>query len=123
MPANVSARADTRSESKPRIVMSPSSGRHLAGRPRCPRITRTFEKPPIDGFPANRVHERIDVGRGLRAVIDVVGVLVHVERENRRAAGERVAMVRGPLIHTLGVARRPRKLYPARIAAGRLASR
>jgi hypothetical protein len=32
----------------------------------------------------------------------VIGVLVHVERENGRAAGKRMAMIRGPLVDQLG---------------------
>src|SRR6266700_1211022 len=103
--------------------MSPSSGQHLTWRPCRPRITRTFEKSLIDRFPANRVHERIDIGRGFRAIIDMIGVLVHIERENRRAAGERVAMVRGPLVHQLAVARRPRQQNPPGAAGERLAHR
>ena len=73
--------------------------------------------------PADRLHECFDIGRRLGAEIDVIGVLVHVERENRRAAGQRMAVVGCPLIDKLAVARRPRQQHPARAAAERLSHR
>src|SRR5512136_1674406 len=46
-------------------------------------------------------------------------MLVHIEREDRCAAGERVAMIRRPLINELAIARRPGQQHPARTAAKR----
>src|SRR6516165_9467985 len=72
-------------------------------------------------FPADRLHEGVDVACGFGAEVDVVGMLVHIERQDRRAARERVAMVRRPLVDELAVARRPRQQHPAGAAAERLA--
>ena len=44
------------------------------------------------------MHVGVDVGRRLGPIIDVVGVLVHIERENGLAAGEGVAVVGGDLL-------------------------
>src|SRR5258708_40067590 len=38
--------------------------------------------------PADRLHEGIDIVAGLGAVIHVIGVLVHIENEDRLSAGE-----------------------------------
>src|SRR5512140_1288431 len=55
---------------------------------------------PISLLP-DRVHERVDVAGGLGAEVDGVGVLVHIERQDRGAAGERVTMIGRPLIDKL----------------------
>src|SRR5207244_6537721 len=60
-----------------------------------------------DVRPVDRRHEGIDIGNRLRSVIDVIRVLVHIERQYWAAAGERRRMVQGPLIDELAVARRP----------------
>src|SRR6187455_602279 len=71
--------------------------------------------------PTDRLHECFDVASGLGAEVDMIGVLVHVEREYRRCARKRVAMVGSPLIDQLAIARRPRQQHPAGAAAERLA--
>src|SRR5262245_1716161 len=48
-------------------------------------------------------------------------MLVHVGCEDRRTSGQRVAMVRGPLIDQLAVTRGPGQQNPTRTAAERLA--
>src|SRR6266511_6371858 len=73
--------------------------------------------------PVDRRHERADVVTGFGAVIYVIGMLVHIEREDRRSAGQRVAMIRRPLIDELAVSRRPGQQHPAGAAAKRLAHR
>ena len=78
---------------------------------------------PLGIAPADGQHERVDIARGLGAVIQVIGVLVHIEREDRRAAGQRMAVVGCPLIDEPSVARRPRQQHPAGTAAERLAHR
>src|SRR5260370_30067521 len=50
-------------------------------------------------IPADNLHEGVDIGGSSRAVIDVIGVLVHVGRKNRPSARERRRMVRSPLVH------------------------
>src|SRR5229473_1003377 len=47
-----------------------------------------------DARPIDDRHEGIDIGGGSRAIIDVAGMLVHVEREDRPSARERRRMVR-----------------------------
>src|SRR5262245_66163870 len=73
--------------------------------------------------PANDVHECVDVARGLGTEVHLIGMLVHIEREDWRAARQCVAMVGRPLIDELAIARRPRQQHPSRAAAERLAHR
>jgi hypothetical protein len=47
-----------------------------------------------------------------QAVIDVIGVLIHIERQDRAAAGKRRRMVHGPLVGELAVAGRPGQQHP-----------
>src|SRR5437868_2263867 len=47
-------------------------------------------------------------------------MLVHIEREDRLAAGERRRVVHRPLVDELAVARRPGQQHPAGAAALRL---
>jgi hypothetical protein len=46
-------------------------------------------------LPADHLHKIVDVTGGFRAKVHVIGVLVHVERQDRRAAGQ---------IHELAIA-------------------
>src|SRR5882757_2594748 len=48
---------------------------------------------PIDGL-----HEGIDISARLGAVIHVIGVLVHVERDHRPATGDRIGVISRPLV-------------------------
>src|SRR5258708_13407125 len=84
------------------------------------RIPRDFREKPIRIAPTNRAHESIDVARRLGAKVDVIGILVHIERKNGNATSQRMAVVRRPLIDELSIARRPRQQYPAGAAAERL---
>src|SRR5215469_13615778 len=70
--------------------------------------------------PAHGIHEHVHVAAGLGTEIHMVGMLVHIEREDGLPIGERVAMIGSPLIHELAVASRPREEDPARAAAERL---
>src|SRR5215813_7484416 len=56
-------------------------------------------------IPADHIHERIDVHGGLGAIVDVIRMLEHVEREDRAPAGERRRMIGGPLVEQALVAR------------------
>src|SRR6267142_1359071 len=76
------------------------------------RLMQAPDVRPVDVF-----HERIDVFRGGRAVVDVVGVLVHIEREDRRASRHAVGVIRCPLVHEPPVAMGVREKHPARAAA------
>src|SRR4051812_545677 len=58
----------------------------------------------IDVRPTDRLHEGVDISGRLGAEIHVVGMLVHVEGEDRRAAGQGVAMVGCPLVDELRAA-------------------
>src|SRR6516164_9868626 len=70
-------------------------------------------------FPANDLHKAIDIARRFGAEVHVIGVLVHVERQDRRAAGQCVTMVGRPLVDELAIAWRPRQEHPSRAAAER----
>src|SRR5215210_9261813 len=61
---------------------------------------------PIHILPANGAHECIHIDGRLRAEVDMVGMFVHIESENRSAARQCVAMVRCPLIDELAISRR-----------------
>src|SRR5713101_620306 len=78
----------------------------------------------LDGIvPVDRFHERIDVAARLGAIVHVIGMLVHVERDNRPSARNRIGMVSGPLIDETFVAGRIHQQRPAGTAALRLAHR
>src|SRR6516165_5682518 len=72
-------------------------------------------------LPASHLHEAIDVARSFGAKVHVIGMLVHVERQDRRAASQCVAMIGRPLIDQLAIAWRPRQQHPSRTAAERFA--
>src|SRR6202008_3707811 len=55
--------------------------------------------------PADRPHESVDIVAGLGAVIHLIGVLVHIEHEDRLAAGKRRRMVGRPGVDETLVAR------------------
>src|SRR5579863_6884143 len=74
-------------------------------------------------FPMDRFHEGIHIGRGLRAIVHVIGMLVHIEREQRATAGNVGRVVGGPLIDEPLVARRIGEDHPARATALRFADR
>src|SRR5215217_8037868 len=68
-------------------------------------------------LPVDVLHVSVDIARGLRAVVDVIRMLVHVEGENDDAVAERSRMVRGPLIDKLSAARRVTQQHPSRPTA------
>src|SRR5215831_18229028 len=74
-------------------------------------------------LPTDDGHKSVDVGCRLRAEVDVVGMLVHVECQDWRTTGERVAVIRRPLIYEFSIMRGPRQQDPARAAAKRLSHR
>ncbi len=53
--------------------------------------------PRIDLREVDVVHERVDVGTCRRAEVHVIRMLVHVERQERHAACERVRVVGAPI--------------------------
>jgi molybdate/tungstate transport system ATP-binding protein len=71
---------------------------------------------PVDGF-----HESIDVAARLCAIVHVIGMLVHIERNNRPAAGNRIGMIGRPLIDQSFVMRRIHQQHPTGAATFRLA--
>ena len=62
-------------------------------------LTSNFPVQMISISPADGVHKRINVTGRFGAKVHVIGVLVHIERQNRRAASQCVAMVGCPLVH------------------------
>jgi hypothetical protein len=81
-------------------------------------VVQRFEM-PLGVLPADYLHEAIYIPRSFGAEIHVVGVLVHVERQDRRAAGQCVTMVGRPLVDELAIAGRLRQEHPSRAAAER----
>jgi hypothetical protein len=67
------------------------------------------------------LHEGIDVRGGFGAVIHVICVLVHIECQDRPAAGEVGCVVGRPRVDEPLVARRVGEKNPSRTAAFRLA--
>src|SRR5206468_6692320 len=78
----------------------------------CVRLVKAHDVRPVDVF-----HERVDVFRGGRAVVDVVRVLVHIERQNRRASRHAVGVVSRPMVHEPAVAMGIGEEHPAGAAA------
>src|SRR6266478_1933130 len=105
-----------------RMSFSPSnlniSCPYAPGRPRPDSIIGASHRWPVDCR-----HEDADVLGSLGSVVDVIGMLVHIEREDGRPASQCVAMVRGPLIDEFAIARRPRQQNPAGTSAERFAHR
>ncbi len=66
------------------------------------------------------LHKCVDIGAGLGAEIEMVGMLVHVERQDRHAAGEAVCMVRSPLDRQPIATLRPDEQGPSGTAGLRL---
>src|SRR5262245_8951294 len=64
---------------------------------------RNFAEQLIGIFPADGSHEGVNISRCFCTEVDVIGVLVHVERKNRHATCERMAVVRCPLIDELPI--------------------
>jgi len=69
--------------------------------------------PRTDPFPVQIGHRLIDVARSLRAEIEVVGMLIHVECEDRGPSGEAVRVIRGPLVDQPAQALGPSEDRPA----------
>src|SRR5262245_35602636 len=67
--------------------------------------------------PTNRAHESIGVARRLGAEVHVIGMLVHIERQDRNATRQHMAVICRPLIGKLSIVRRPRQQYPVGAAA------
>jgi len=53
---------------------------------------------PIGVCPIERAHIGVDVVSGARAKIDVIGVLVHIECDQRMTVRERHGVIKRPLI-------------------------
>ena len=72
-----------------------------------------FQKKLVNRWPANDAHEGVDVTRCLGPEVDVVGVLVHVERQDRGASRQCMTMVGRPLIDELAITRKPGQQHPS----------
>ena len=72
-------------------------------------------------LPIDVAHERIDVRLGIRAEVDVVGMLVHIEREDRDAARHGLGMFRRELVDEPAIARQINQQDPARAPRQRVA--
>src|SRR5947208_10106735 len=87
----------------------------LAQASSCSAVLR---KENIGVGPVDRAHERLDVVASLGAVIHLIRVLIHVEREYRLTAGEGRGVIGGPGVNEALVARIPAQQNPVG-AAGR----
>src|SRR4030095_7543192 len=73
--------------------------------------------------PVDIAHEGRNISGRVCAEVDVVGVLVHVEGEDRNATGNALPVIRGTLIYQSTVARHIRQKYPATVHGQALAQR
>src|SRR5262245_6354241 len=89
----------------------------------CPPGVKKLAEQPFGIFPSNCSDIGVNVSRRLCAEIDVIGVLVHVERKNWRTPGERMTVVRCPLVDQFAITRQPRQQNPTGTAAKRLTHR
>src|SRR5437870_1845869 len=87
------------------------------------RHTRGIGVPRFDRLPVDIAHEGRNIGGRVRAEVDVVSVLVHVEGEDRNATGNALRVIRGTLIYQTTVARHIRQKYPATVPGQALAQR
>src|SRR4029450_10518723 len=67
-------------------------------------------------WPIDVALERIDVGRGVCAEVDVVGVLVHVERQDGDAPCRRLAVIARVLVDEATISRPIPQTEPTRTA-------
>src|SRR5262245_37156305 len=86
-----------------------------------PFFSRVRLMEPGDVRPVDVLHERVDVLRCRGAVVQVVRVLVHVERQDRRRTRHAMRVIGRPLVHQFAVAVRIGEEHPARAPAHRLA--
>src|SRR5437588_12495396 len=63
-----------------------------------PRVSCKCPKKLVNRWPANDAHEGVDVTRCLGPEVDVVGVFIHIECQDRRASRQCMTMVGCPLI-------------------------
>src|SRR5262245_22662273 len=73
--------------------------------------------------PADRRHISVDVGAHFGTKVDVIRMLVHIEREDWRTASESVAVIRCPLVDEFAISGRPGKQHPTRATTERLPHR
>src|SRR5438445_1015698 len=89
------------------------------GRSSLSSAVRLMERGDVRPFDVR--HECVDVLRRRGAVVQVVRVLVHIERQDRRRARHAVRVVGRPLVHQFAVAVRVGEEHPSRAATHRLA--
>src|SRR6266581_4184679 len=110
------AGSETRS-SMPSAQRRPATSGIARARSDASRIERTYVGP------VDVLHESIDVRRCFRAIVHLIRMLVHVERQYRRAMREALCMVGRPLVQQDPVSMQIRQQHPARAAAQRFAHR
>src|SRR5215831_3494060 len=65
------------------------------------------------GVPVDVAYEGVDVGLHISAEVNVIGVLVHVESQDRDAARDRLTMVARILVYEPAISRNIDEQYPA----------
>src|SRR6185437_12194695 len=83
------------------------------------RSSAALGEAPAHLAPSDRRHEGVDISGRLGAVIHVIGVFIHVECQDRLTSGERMRVVRRPVVDEAPLARGPAQRHPARAAAER----
>jgi len=65
------------------------------------------------GVPVDVAYEGVDVGHHISAEVNVIGVLVHIESQDRDAARDRLTMVARMQVYELAISRNVDEQYPA----------
>ncbi|MNV41282.1 hypothetical protein D3C71_1329140 [compost metagenome] len=75
----------------------------------------------VHGRPVDISHEGIDIRARCSAVVEVVGMFIHVQREDGHPTGSSLGVVAGPLVDECAIARLEHQQHPSRAAAQCLA--
>src|SRR5207302_1225078 len=78
---------------------APDTGSDKATNPQSKTLAKTLLICLRDALPVDVFHECIDVRGRVGAVVDMIRMLVHIEREDQDRASERMRVVGRPLIH------------------------
>src|SRR2546422_363391 len=96
---------------------APGAGSDKATNPQSKPLAKALLICLRNPLPMDVFHECIDVCCRLRAVVDVIRMLVHIKREDRCRTDENMRVVSRPLIHEPVASVRPDKKYPSRAAS------
>src|SRR3989304_8923930 len=89
----------------------------------CRLAASLFSKRTRHVFPIDVFHKGVYIRCCLRAIVHVIGMLVHIQSENRARSSQTTSVIRRPLIDEFFVSTRISQQNPARAASERLAHR